>query len=498
VYLNCTDLGDGVIELSYDFSEEPWRVRAFSLDVSVNNGVITSVGNLSSYYFIYPGLIEIDPWGEVVDSSSPASGLGTSDMTIEMGGLWSGEGDAPPDVGVLLTFTISAHCDIEVEENILTGGIVFEDPGHSTTVISPGLDGALPADPNVFGRGSGTSEDPFLIFTVEQFNTIGNYPGFFCNHFRLMADMDLSEFSGTEFNIIGNSLNRAFRGSFDGNGRKIYNFSYTTADQNCVGLFGYVTGNGAEIKNLDLINPVVNVSAGDKVGSLIGHLESGTVSRCSAQSGMVVGGSCVGGLVGRNYTAAMRNCFACTEVVADDNLGGLAGRTYVELSKCYSSGSVWEYADVAGGLAGFNHGEISGSFWDTQSSGQLGGIGGTGESAVTDVNGQPTAMMQTKSTFTGAGWDFEGESANGDMDIWTIREGVSYPKLVRQRNISDFGGVIGVDLVDFAVFAAAWKSSPGNNNWNEACDLSDPNDNLIDNLDLAVFAENYLTESTSP
>ena len=40
----------------------------------------------------------------------------------------------------------------------------------------------------------------------------------------------------------------------------------------------------------------------------------------------------------------------------------------------------------------------------------------------TNVAGLPTTLMQTKSTFTEAGWDF-------NTPIWTIDEGVDYPRL---------------------------------------------------------------------
>ncbi len=61
-------------------------------------------------------------------------------------------------------------------------------------------------------------------------------------------------------------------------------------------------------------------------------------------------------------------------------------------------------------------------------------------------------------------------------------------------------GVIGdfyrdgiVDFKDFAVFAAAWGSSPGDDNWNSACDISAPtSDGIIDVLDLAEFCDDWL------
>lgn len=49
-----------------------------------------------------------------------------------------------------------------------------------------------------------------------------------------------------------------------------------------------------------------------------------------------------------------------------------------------------------------------------------------------------------------------------------------------------------VDLYDFAVLASAWQSRPGDDNWIPVCDISDPNDSVIDQLDLAVFVENWL------
>ncbi len=46
---------------------------------------------------------------------------------------------------------------------------------------------------------------------------------------------------------------------------------------------------------------------------------------------------------------------------------------------------------------------------------------------------------------------------------------------------------------DFAVLALAWQSRWGDDNWNQACDISDPNDDVIDYSDLSVFTGNWLT-----
>lgn len=51
-----------------------------------------------------------------------------------------------------------------------------------------------------------------------------------------------------------------------------------------------------------------------------------------------------------------------------------------------------------------------------------------------------------------------------------------------------------VDLRDFAVFALAWSSAPGDGNWNRKCDISEPNDNTINTKDLAVFTQHWLED----
>jgi hypothetical protein len=56
----------------------------------------------------------------------------------------------------------------------------------------------------------------------------------------------------------------------------------------------------------------------------------------------------------------------------------------------------------------------------------------------------------------------------------------------------DFDGNGQEDLMDFAILASAWMSQPGEINWNQSCDISDPKDNIIDWTDLAVFVTDWL------
>jgi hypothetical protein len=66
-------------------------------------------------------------------------------------------------------------------------------------------------------------------------------------------------------------------------------------------------------------------------------------------------------------------------------------------------------------------------------------------------------------------------------------------ELVTEPSIDgDFDDDGDVDFKDFAVLAAAWLSRPEDANWNAACDISIPSDNIIDEYDLMVFCDNWL------
>lgn len=51
-----------------------------------------------------------------------------------------------------------------------------------------------------------------------------------------------------------------------------------------------------------------------------------------------------------------------------------------------------------------------------------------------------------------------------------------------------------VDFADFARFGQGWLSTEGGSNWNEACNLAEPGDTVINALDLAVLVQNWLSQ----
>ncbi|MDH4240175.1 MAG: hypothetical protein OEW48_11485 [Phycisphaerae bacterium] len=231
-----------------------------------------------------------------------------------------------------------------------------------------------------YGGGSGTPEDPYLIYTAEQMNAIGADQNDWDKHFKLMANLDLGQFTGEEFNIIGYyvsySNNKPFSGVFDGNGHTISNFSYTSTGTSYIGVFGYVRGDNAEIKDLGLIDPNVDAGTHGRVGSLVGGLREATITNCYAERGSVSGNELVGGLVGFNDESTISNCYSTASVSGNDLIGGLVGHNWdlSVITNCYSTGNVTGDRYV-GGLVGYNY---SGTITNCDSSGDVEGNSAVG------------------------------------------------------------------------------------------------------------------------
>ena len=292
----------------------------------------------------------------------------------------------------------------------------------------------------IYEGGDGSEGNPFQINTPVQMNEIGQHSEDWGSYFILTADIDLSGYTGTSFNIIGiGDPCTSFTGSFDGNGHTISNFTYTTTGTHFIGLFGWA-GSGGEIKDLGLTNVNVNAGTGWYVGGMVGYNNNGTVSNCYA-TGTVTGDSRVGGLVGWN-DGTVSNCYATGSVTGtgDYDVGGLVGcNELATVSNCYATGNVTGTGSYVGGLVGYNlNADIFASFWDTQTAGQGSGVGLIGGTGTVEVYGRTTAEMQTQTTFTDYGWDFIGETANGTEDIWVMLSG--YPKLTWELELPSYPG----------------------------------------------------------
>lgn len=214
--------------------------------------------------------------------------------------------------------------------------------------------------PARYSGGTGEPNSPYRIGDANDMQQIGANPDDWDKHFVQVNDINLAEFTETEFNIIG-AIGNSFRGVFDGNDHTISNFTYECNNTYRIGLFGVVGGEDAEIKNLKLKDPNIEAGGAASVGALVGQLDSGTVGGCEVDGGKVSADRIVAGLVGGNLHGRISNCHVMTCVSGNSQTGGLVGSVLMKMSNilnCSSGGSVFGAWDT-GGLVGTNIGMIS-------------------------------------------------------------------------------------------------------------------------------------------
>jgi len=179
-----------------------------------------------------------------------------------------------------------------------------------------------------------------------------------------------------------------------------------------------------------------DVTGENNIGGLIGLIEGlgemevdGDTVFSSYATGNVEGVENLGGLIGSNIGGSITNSYATGNVGEQDEsktVGGLIGLNEDVVGRgglvinSYSTGHVAGNEDL-GGLIGINDGgDVSDSFWDTESSGIEESDGGTGKT---------TAEMKDVATYTDETtegleepWDFvcNPNDDEGDEDIWNI------------------------------------------------------------------------------
>jgi hypothetical protein len=148
VTITLTKVSDTKIVIGYNATTESQLVRAFALDIMVDDGNILdisdyAVGDDNYGYGIFPANFgrhitvladgTVDNWDDPnytpaapPDTPGALGGLGTDGITIEMGSLY--DTSFPGKTGVLCTITVSEGiCKLCVNGNPIRGNIVMED-----------------------------------------------------------------------------------------------------------------------------------------------------------------------------------------------------------------------------------------------------------------------------------------------------------------------------------------------------------------------------------
>jgi hypothetical protein len=155
-----------------------------------------------------------------------------------------------------------------------------------------------------------------------------------------------------------------------------------------VALFSNVESQQAEIRDLRLIDPVVDAGIGNPIfeedriegnraGSLVDFLWSGTIRRCYVQGGHISADLHIGGLVAYNKGGTLTDCYSTADVNGIKDIGGLVGYNRCTVTGCYAISTVTGVHTV-GGLVGSNDGTIqeSSAMGDVTGDRYIGGLVG--------------------------------------------------------------------------------------------------------------------------
>ena len=288
--------------------------------------------------------------GAVSGNSGTGGLVGSNEGTV-IASFWdtqtSGQSTSAGGIGL-----ISAEMrDLQTYENAGWGvhphDIWIEPEGGGYPVLWWQLS-PLPTLPT-FSGGMGEPNDPYLISTAEELNSIGHNPRLMESHFVLIAYLDLTDYG---FYPIG-SPDYPYCGVFDGNGHTISHLTIEGKDY--LGLFGCL-GDRAEVKRLGVED--VNITGLDScIGGLAGEA-NGSVTNCYS-TGSVSGGDAVGGLVGVNR-GSITNSHSIATVSGNFSAGGFAGTNSWSgsIALSHSTGTV-SGDNVVGGLVGENDGRIT-------------------------------------------------------------------------------------------------------------------------------------------
>ncbi|MCK7598025.1 hypothetical protein M0G74_12150 [Microbulbifer sp. CAU 1566] len=201
---------------------------------------------------------------------------------------------------------------------------------------------------------------------------------------------------GQGWKPIGTSVDNAFSGLLQGNGHVIRNLMIARPNSYSQGLFGYLRE--ADIKELGLAGPLMNIEGYDHVGGVSGYALYSNITAVYVSGSVTGTNDDIGGVVGHSYYSEIRNSYVTGSVAGDDDVGGLVGEAqYSQISGSLNTALVSARLSD-GGLIGYGfygyETQVNNSYWAKDTSG-AGSSSRGGTSAVLAQLQCPTSADNT-------------------------------------------------------------------------------------------------------
>lgn len=174
--------------------------------------------------------------------------------------------------------------------------------------------------------------------------------------FKQTADITLTA-AHTSIGGYFEGKSKCFKGTYDGNNKKISKLTVTASNSNYQGLFGYTSK--AVIKNVTLAD--CNITGKQYTGGIVGcALSSTTIENCHVNGNINATASDAGGhggIVGSATATSITNCTVTGTIstsVSNDNYGGIVGAANydVVITSCENAANISGDGQNHGGIVG--------------------------------------------------------------------------------------------------------------------------------------------------
>ena len=333
------------------------------------------------------------------------------------------------------------------------------------------------SETNGAGLYNDSMSNPILTNCTFTENSAGWIGGAFCNLdsslvvSNCMFIGNSAEYeSGGMSNLRGKPVvtNCTFRGNSAEWGGAMHNYTSSLTLTNCT-----FSGNSAEwagamfnykssiiITNCRFIG---NVASGNG-GGMYNRYGDQTIANCTLTGNSA--GSIGGGMLNSQSSTTIIN--------------SILWRNNAPSGAQISGNVAVSYSDVEGGWAGFGNIDADPCFVDAAG----GDLRLSSDSPCIDT-GDNNAPNLPPTDFDGHPRIIDGDCNDTEVvDMGAYEFNYAY--------MGDFDYNCRVNFADLSIFGSAWTSQPGDFNWDFACNISIPVDNVIDKLDLAAFADNWL------
>lgn len=228
-----------------------------------------------------------------------------------------------------------------------------------------------------------------LRWVSEQCNSGTTFEG---KYIKLMNDITLPLNVPNNMISIGSYPNHPFKGTFDGNGKHIYNLYIDQPNTPYQGFFGYTLN--ANLYNVGLVN--ITASGRNYTGGMVAYAENTHLRDCYVNGGTLFALSYCGGLIGyqqQGTNSIVSGCYNTCSVSGNHYVGGLIGfSNYSTVRNSYVAGPVSGQGDGIGAIiGGANEVLMYYCYFSTELTGQTNAIG---ENNYKDGEGLTNAQMR--------------------------------------------------------------------------------------------------------